>query len=72
MKFFAIVITETTLPLVTELNDGVEPSPESMNHVFMYPATKPDENTSTIITQEEFKASHVIESAFSIALVHVK
>jgi hypothetical protein len=72
MKFFAIIITETTLPLVTELNNGVVPAPESMNHVFMYPATKPDENISTIVTKEELKETYIVDSGVYIALVHVK
>ncbi len=72
LKYFAIVITEATLPLVTALNDGVVPGPEAMNNMFMYPATKPDENFSTIITHEEFTANHVIASAFSISIVQVQ
>jgi hypothetical protein len=72
MKFFALVITEDTLPLVTELNEGIEPAPESMNHVFLYPATKPDENYSTILTPEEFASAVVIDKAFSISIVEMR
>jgi len=72
MTYFAIRITEKTLPLVTLLNDGVEPSPESMNHVFMTPATKPDEATNTIITMEEFNTTQVIASTFEISIVKEK
>lgn len=72
MKFFAVEITKDTLPLVTALNEGVEPGPEAMNHMFMYPATKPDENYSTIITHEEFKSTIVIDKAFSISIVEMR
>lgn len=72
MKYFAIEITPETLPLVTALNDGIEPAPEAMNNMFMYPATKPEENHSTIITHEEFKSVIVIEQAFSISIVTLK
>jgi hypothetical protein len=72
MKFFAIEITPETLPLVTALNDGIEPAPESMNNIFMYPATKPEENYSTIITREEFRTVTIVEQAISICIVTMK
>jgi hypothetical protein len=72
MKYFGIKITAHTLPLVTDLNEGVEPGPESMDHMFMYPATKPDEFYPTIITQEEFKELYAIYEVAPIWLVQVK
>jgi hypothetical protein len=72
MKYLGIKITAHTLPLVTHLNDGVEPGPESMDHMFIYPATKSDENNHMIITQEEFKATLVVSDVAPLWLVHVK
>lgn len=72
MKYFAIEINKTTLPMVTALNDGIEPAPESMNHIFMYPATKPEENYSTIITKEEFASVDVLDETVSIRIVALR
>lgn len=72
MKYFAIKITEMTLPLVTVLNDGLVPGPEAMNCMFMYPATKPDENYSTIITKEEFANTRVISDITPLYIVQVR
>ena len=57
---YVIRIKTETLPLITKLNDGVEPSPEMVNSnkLFIFPTCEDGEKFNEIVDAEAFEVEH--------------
>jgi hypothetical protein len=57
---YVIRIKTIMLPLITKLNDGVEPSPEMVNSnkLFIFPACENGEKFNEIVDAEAFEVEH--------------
>lgn len=55
-KYFALRITNETLPLIEVLNGGVRPDQEAMGAIYMYPLDP--EGHADIVTYRSFLDNH--------------
>lgn len=55
MKTIAIIIKPDTLPLITELNDGVAPAVEEVPTVYLW---RGKDEPASIISMDEMNALH--------------